>query len=103
MFGKNTGEKKRYLRWLHTWLPVLDTLGMAALTLQQFEYLKNTDSPRLYAIRHPHSQINERYIYVFVDEGITILLTAFKEKNTSDYEAAIARASRIYLELESDS
>jgi hypothetical protein len=67
MFGKNTGEKKRYLRWLYTWLSILDNYGMEALSLEQFEHLKNTIEPRLYAVRHPRSQINERYIFVRAD------------------------------------
>lgn len=100
MFGKSSGEKKRYLKWLYTWLSVLDKEGMAALNLEQFEHLKDTDNPNLYAIRHPHSQINERYIYVYADGESTILLTAFKEKDTRDYRSAIARAERIFTELE---
>lgn len=98
MFGKSTGDKKRYLKWLYTWFTVLDTEGMAALNLEQFEHLKDTANPNLYAIRHPHSQIDERYIYA--DDESTILLTAFKEKSPRDYKAAIARAEQIFAELE---
>ena len=100
MFGKNKGERKRYMQWLYTWLTVLDSQGQKAITLQQFEYLLDTDAPRLFAIRHPHSQINERYIYVYADDDAAVLLTAFMEKSSDDYKAAIARAKRIYLELE---
>jgi len=100
LFGKNKGERKRYLLWLYTWLTVLDQQGQNALTLQQFEHLQDTKNPHLYALRHPHSQINERYIYVYVDNEAVILLTAFKEKDTNDYKAAISCAQRIYSELE---
>lgn len=100
MFGKSSGEKKRYLKWLYTWLTILDKDGMAALNLEQFEHLKDTANPNLYAIRHPRSQINERYIYVYADGESAILLTAFKEKSTRDYKTAIARAERIFTELE---
>ena len=100
MFGKSTGEMKRYLNWLYIWLSVLDTDGLDALNLEQFEHLKGTDNPYLYAIRHPHSQINERYIYVYTDDEGTILLTAFKEKSVHDYRTAIARAEHIFAELE---
>jgi len=100
MFGKNKGERKRYMQWLYTWLTVLDSQGQNAVTLQQFEYLLDTDGPRLYAIRHPHSQINERYIYVYADDDAAVLLTAFMEKSSDDYKAAIVRAKRIYSELE---
>jgi len=64
MFEKNTGEKRRYLKWLLTKLSVLDNKGMSALNLEQFEHLKGTNNPNLYAIRHSHSKINERYIYI---------------------------------------
>jgi len=102
IFKKNKGQRKRYLLWLYTWLAILDVQGLDALTLQQFEYLKNTDNPQLYALRHPHSQINERYIFVYIDNEAAVLLTAFKEKDTDDYTTAIARANRIYSELEED-
>ena len=102
MFKKNKGQRKRYLLWLYTWLTVLDDQGRDALVLQQFEYLKNTKNPQLYALRHPHSQINERYVFVYVDGEAAILLTAFMEKDTNDYATAIARAKRIILELEED-
>ena len=100
MFGKNKGERKRYIQWLYTWLIVLDNQGQKAITLQQFEYLTDTDNPRLYAIRHPHSQLNERYIYAYVDDEAAVLLTTFMEKSADDYKAAIARAKRVYSELE---
>ena len=100
MFGKNTGEMSRYIKWLYTWLSVLDREGMKALSLEQFEHIKNTSNPNLYAIRHPHSQINERYLYIYADGESAILLTAFKEKSTSDYQSAITRAEHIYAELE---
>jgi len=102
MFGKNKGERKRYLQWLYTWLTILDERGESALTLQQFEYLHDTEEPRLYALRHPHSQINERYIYAYISDEATILLIAFKEKDADDYKAAIARAKWVYSELEED-
>ena len=100
MFGKSTGEKNRYMKWLYTWLSVLDSDGKNALNLEQFEYLMGTDNPHLYAIRHPHSKINERYIYMYADEESAILLTAFKEKSTSDYQSAIVRAENIFARLE---
>jgi hypothetical protein len=84
------------------WLSVLDQYGTGAVAFEQFEHLQNTERPRLYAIRHPHSQINERYIFVYADEESAILLTAFKEQNTRDYESAICRAERIYSELEGE-
>ena len=102
MFGKNVGNKKRYLKWLYTWLFILDSDGMNVLNLEQFEQMKGTSNPNLYVIRHPHSQINERYIYMYSEEESAILLTAFKEKNPADYRSALARAEHIVAELESE-
>jgi hypothetical protein len=102
LIGKNKGEAPRYLQWLYTWLKVLDEHGTNALTLQQFEHLQDTDNPHLYAIRHPHSQLNERYIYVYADGEAAILLTAFKEKASTDYAPAILRAQNIFASLQED-
>lgn len=77
LFGKNTGDKKRYLKWLFAWLSVLDNDGKSALNLEQFEQLKGAINPYLYVIRHPHNQINERYIYIYADEDCTVFLTAY--------------------------
>jgi len=100
MFGKSTSDKKRYINWLDARLLMLDIKGMNALGLEQFEHLKGTNNPKLYAIRHPHSNINERYIFIFSFGESTILLTAFKKKSVSDYKLAIRRAECIYRELE---
>jgi hypothetical protein len=102
LFGKGSGEKERYLIWLRTWLRFLDDEGLAAIDREQFEYIKGTIHPQLYAIRHPHSNINERYLYTFFKNEFVILLTVFKEKSASDYKAQILRATNIYLRLESE-
>ena len=100
MFGKNTGEKSRYMKWLKVSLTFLENYGMDALSLEIFEHLKGTSNPKLYAIRHPRSKINERYIFVFGAGERSTLLTAFKEKSVNDYKVAIIRAENIYSELE---
>ena len=64
MFGKSAGDKKRYLKWLYTWLSILDSDGMSVMSLEQFEQLKGASNANLYAVRHPHSQIDERYVYI---------------------------------------
>jgi len=102
MFGKNVDEINRYMKWLFTWLSVLDSEGMGALNLEQFEHLKGTDNPNLYALRHPRSKINERYIYIYADNECAVLLTAFKEKSTQDYRLAIIRAENIAKQLEDE-
>ena len=100
LFGKSSGDKRRYLKWLFTWLSILDIDGKRVLDLEQFEYIQNTTDPAIYAIRHPHSLINERYLFVFTNDESSILLTAFKEKSAKDYQPAIARAKYIFAELE---
>jgi hypothetical protein len=100
MFGKNKGEVKRYAIWLASMLEILDEKGMGALRYQQFEHLENTNGPTLYAIRHAHSKINDRYIYVYTNGEDSTLLTAFMEKDVSDYTHSIIRASNLYKELE---
>jgi len=100
MLGKSMGDKKRYMKWLNERLLVLDRDGMDVLDLVQFEHLRGTHKPKLYAIRHPHSKVNERYIFLFTLGENSLLLTAFKEKNIHDYTRAIKRAENIYSELE---
>ena len=68
--------------------------------MQEFEHLKQTENPHLYAIRHPRSQLNERYLYVYEDGEKSVLLTAFSEKNPIDYKRAIERATNIYEQIE---
>ena len=100
LFGKSSGEKSRYMNWLYTWLELLDRDGLKALNFEQFEHLIGTNKPRLYAIRHPRSKINERYIFVFGAGERSTLSTAFKEKNVKDYKVAIKRAESIYSQME---
>ena len=93
-FEKVTAEKNpngRYHKWLRKELIKLEEFGVAALKFENFEPLPGTD-PKLFSIRYPHSKINPRVIYVYINGGEIYLLTAFKEgsKNTnSDYAAAI--------------
>ena len=98
LFKKNKGARQRFESWLYLQLSILDRMGMEALKLENFEKLK-TDPP-LYAIRHPHSILNERYIYIYCDGEDVLLLSAFKEKSTSDYNPAIQRAHNLIKELE---
>jgi hypothetical protein len=104
MFKKNMGESVRYRIWLSAMLTILDENGMNVLQYMQFEYLQQTESPKLYAIRHPHSKINERYIYACeeLDGEKMILLTAFKEKSAEDYSKAIERAKSLYAGIEKE-
>jgi len=98
LFKNNKGDRKRFEVWLYTKLAILDSMGRDAILLEQFEDLVGTQ-PKLYAIRHPHSILNERYVYVYVDGEDVLLLTAFKEKSKRDYDPAIQRAYNILNNL----
>ena len=94
--GKFAGElqnliqdDRNYMRWLNKQLSILNEGAKQATDGVKFEKLKKE---QLWSIRRPHSQQNQRVIYYIIDEDNTvILLSAFKEKNTSDY--------RKYVEL----
>lgn len=89
----------RYQKWLIGKLRVLEEFKEEAIKLRDFEYLEGT-SPKLYSIRYPKSKLNPRVIYAYLDEGEILLLTAFKEKNSSDYDRHIKLAQRRIKVLE---
>lgn len=101
LFGKSKNAVNRHWKYLYRCIRRLDQDGLHVLTEEQFEYINGTNNPKLYAIRHPHSILNERYIF-FANTGRTfILLTAFKEKSGKDYYAPnIERANNIIAQLE---
>ena len=82
---------KRYQQKLIEDLAVLEQEKEKAIDLLQFEKLSGVD--RLYSIRHPESKKNVRVIYTIEEEAI-ILLTAFLEKNSGDYQRAINTAQK---------
>ena len=85
---------------MYAWLHILDTDGLKALNYEQFEQLKGIENPHLFAIRHPRSTIDERYIYIYMDDKTIVLLTAFLKKDAKYYSAAIKRAQNIFTMLE---
>ena len=99
---KETKTDGRYHRWLRRKLSVLDASSYRALDDRDFECLQNTN-PKLYAIRYPHSILNPRVIYAYIDNGKACLLCAFKEtsKNkNSDYRTAIVHATNLLNEVQ---
>lgn len=88
---KETPPWQRYQKKLMQDLAVLEQEMERAIDLPQFEKLTGVD--KLYCIRHPESKKNLRVIYMFNEESI-ILLTAFLEKNDSDYQNAIETAKK---------
>lgn len=89
---------KRYQQKLIEDLSVLEQEREGAVDLQQFEKLNGVD--RLYSIRHPESKKNVRLIYT-IEAGAIILLVAFLEKNSGDYQRAINTAQKRLKWLES--
>ena len=90
-FQKIAKRDNRDYNWLIAKLRMLEKKGMDALKLESFEPLPNTN-PKLYSIRYPHSPLNPRVIYVYINGNEIYLLTAFKEsskKTNSDYDSAI--------------
>ncbi len=90
---------KRYQQKLIEDLAVLEQEKEKAIDLQCFEKLNGVD--RLYSIRHPESKKNVRVIYTFF-EGVVILLTAFLENNSGDYQRAINIAKKRLKWLDSE-
>lgn len=90
---------QRYQKKLMQDLAVLDMQKEKAIDLPQYEKL--TGEENLYSIRHPETKKNVRILYTICDEGIVILLAAFLEKNTGDYQKAIRRAKDRLAWLES--
>ncbi len=92
----------RYQKWLIGKLCVLEELREEAVRLRDFEVLEGT-SPKLYSIRYPKSKQNLRVIYTYLEDGEILLLTAFKEKSSSDYDRHIRLAKRRIKALERES
>ena len=100
IFGRSSRQCDKQLQWLLTKLKILDSLGYQALLQENFKALKGTSDPKIYEIRHPRSKFNERVLYIYCDGNAVLLLTAFLEKSSSDFNAAIARAQNIVKSLE---
>ena len=88
---KETPPWKRYQQKLIEDLAVLEQEKERAVDLQQFEKLNGVE--RLYSIRHPESKKNVRVIYT-IENDVVILVTDFLEKNSGDYQRAIATAKK---------
>lgn len=82
---------KMYQKTLLQDLAVLDAQKEKAIVFEQFELLSGTEN--LYSIRHPKTQKNVRVLYTFTERLEVVLLVAFLEKSTSDYQNAMRTAS----------
>ncbi len=93
-------DDANYARWLHKRLAILNNGAKEATNGHQFEKLENEE---LYSIRR-QSQQNQRVIYYIIDEdeGGVILLSAFKEQNTSDYKNHIKLSNNRINEIKKE-
>lgn len=99
LFGKSKGLYNQYLKKLRFNLSILDKELKKAIQYQQFEQLENSN---LYSIRHV-SVLNPRVVYAYIDnDGKVILLSAFKEKSTSDYDRGMNQAKQRLKQLEGE-
>lgn len=92
LFGKSKADYFRYLDQLERKLYILDDLGICATDGYVFEKLVDR-SEEIYSITFRRSKNNPRVIY-FINDSDIILLTAFLEKSTSDYDIGCNRAEK---------
>jgi len=84
LFKNDKASLKRYQKWLTRRLGMLESKGTACINGQSFEYIDQD----IYSIRLPESKHNPRVIFTFcLGERNVILLTAFLEQNSSDYDS----------------
>lgn len=95
LFSKSIPEKKKYLKFLYAELHKIDNRKE---TIQREEPINYKDIT-LYSIRK-RAQKNTRVLYFYMEDDNIILLTAFDEKNKSDYDNANERAYRRLKNLE---
>ena len=95
LFKKDPSGQRDYQKWLDRQLRYLDKapdLNELVRTHESFEKLRQYEEYGLYAIRRPHSIGNPRIMFAAVvneQDQLYILLLAFKELNSSDYDRNI--------------
>lgn len=90
LFKKHPHAYKEYAAFLFAALKMLDTAEDPPI-YGKFEKLK-CKTP-LYSLRYKREK-NVRVLYFWCEEGQVILLTAFEEKEKSDYTEAIRRSEK---------
>lgn len=93
ILGKSLVERKRYTAWLQRCLFTLSDYKEAAVQFPHFEKLKGSKNG-IYSIRYPHSTKNPRILYFFICAGRPVLLGAFLEKSSADYNKNLAVAEK---------
>lgn len=84
LFKNDKASLKRYQKWLNRRLSMLETAGLSCINGKTFEYICQD----IYSMRLPESKHNPRVIFSFcLGEQNVVLLTAFLEQNSSDYDS----------------
>ena len=97
LFGKSKASCKKFLTSLYSDLQRLDVQDTPPSTYP-FKKIKGVLKP-IYRIEYKDKENNVRTIYYWHSQKEKILLTAFKEKDISDYREAIDRALARLKEL----
>ena len=87
LFGKSTKDYKDYLLYLASQLKIVEDAS-DHLTEYPFEQLK-TKGADLFRIKSKSKRKNARVIYCYWKDDKIVLLCAFEEKSSSDYENSI--------------
>ena len=87
LYSKSQDEYKKYLNFLYSELHKIDNRSD---TINREEPIIYNGIP-LYSIRKKMKK-NTRVLYYYMKDNRVILLTAFDEKNRSDYETGKAKA-----------
>lgn len=96
-FGKSEAQYHKYLLELYSYLRFLDDATFPPET-GAFERIVYKGIP-FYRIKSKSKAKNIRTLYFWYDSGHILLLTAFQEKNSSDYENAKQVAHQRYKTL----
>lgn len=87
----DSSDSKRYKSWLYRTLKNYEEGNLKRNV--HYEPIKGYNN--LYAFRYPHSKLNPRVIYAYINgHNNLILLTAFLERKKSDYTIGIERAEQ---------
>ena len=98
---KQRVPKKRREKVAKKYISLLETIReqrKEVITLPYFEKLKGTRSMDLYCLRLVKKSPNIRIIFTFIGSYV-VLLTAFEEREESDYKKAIESAVNRYRDL----
>lgn len=97
-FAKSNAELTEYYKYLLANLTVLDEAATPP-TEGNFEKL-TLDNYNIYRLKSPSKRKNVRVLYFYLENDNIILLSAFQEKNKSDYKNNINKAVETIKNIE---